>query len=158
MSSELRKYGSTSVVQTSNVGFTSEVYDYLVVHTGPDVFPWLYVSPVRCSVTLVTQTPTPFPSLYVFCHVGHTNSNPFPFTVCVLSRWSHKLQPLSLHCMCSVTLVTQTPTPFPSLYVFCHVGFTKSNPVPLAVCVPREVFCHVGSTDSNPVPLAVYTQ
>ena len=26
-----------SVVQTSNVGFTSEVSDYLVVHTGPDV-------------------------------------------------------------------------------------------------------------------------
>ena len=26
----------TSVVQTSNVGFTSEVSDYLVVHTGPD--------------------------------------------------------------------------------------------------------------------------
>ena len=26
----------TSVVQTSNVGFTSEVPDYLVVHTGPD--------------------------------------------------------------------------------------------------------------------------
>ena len=25
----------TSVVQTSNVGFTSEVSDYLVVHTGP---------------------------------------------------------------------------------------------------------------------------
>ena len=25
-----------SVVQTSNVGFTSEVPDYLVVHTGPD--------------------------------------------------------------------------------------------------------------------------
>ena len=24
-----------SVVQTSNVGFTSEVSDYLVVHTGP---------------------------------------------------------------------------------------------------------------------------
>ena len=35
MSSELRKYGSTSVVQTSNIGFTSEVSDYLVVHTGP---------------------------------------------------------------------------------------------------------------------------
>ena len=27
----------TSVVQTSNVGFTSEVSDYLVVHMGPDV-------------------------------------------------------------------------------------------------------------------------
>ena len=27
----------TLVVQTSNVGFTSEVSDYLVVHTGPDV-------------------------------------------------------------------------------------------------------------------------
>ena len=26
----------TSVVQTSNVGFTSEVSDYLVVHTGHD--------------------------------------------------------------------------------------------------------------------------
>ena len=26
----------TSVVQTSNVGFTSEVSDYLVVHTGPE--------------------------------------------------------------------------------------------------------------------------
>ena len=26
----------TTVVQTSNVGFTSEVSDYLVVHTGPD--------------------------------------------------------------------------------------------------------------------------
>ena len=25
-----------SVVQTLNVGFTSEVSDYLVVHTGPD--------------------------------------------------------------------------------------------------------------------------
>ena len=25
-----------SEVQTSNVGFTSEVSDYLVVHTGPD--------------------------------------------------------------------------------------------------------------------------
>ena len=25
----------TTVVQTSNVGFTSEVSDYLVVHTGP---------------------------------------------------------------------------------------------------------------------------
>ena len=25
----------TSVVQTSNVGFTSEVSDYLVLHTGP---------------------------------------------------------------------------------------------------------------------------
>ena len=36
MSSELRKYGSTSVAQTSNIGFTSEVSDYLVVHTGPD--------------------------------------------------------------------------------------------------------------------------
>ena len=35
MSSELRKYGSTSVVQTSNIGFTSEVSDYLVVHMGP---------------------------------------------------------------------------------------------------------------------------
>ena len=35
MSSELRKYGSTSVVQTSNIGFTSEVSNYLVVHTGP---------------------------------------------------------------------------------------------------------------------------
>ena len=35
MSSELRKYGSTAVVQTSSVGFTSEVSDYLVVHTGP---------------------------------------------------------------------------------------------------------------------------
>ena len=35
MSSELGKYGSTSVVQTSNVGFTSKVSDYLVVHTGP---------------------------------------------------------------------------------------------------------------------------
>ena len=35
MSNELRKYGSTSVVQTSNIGFTSEVSDYLVVHTGP---------------------------------------------------------------------------------------------------------------------------
>ena len=32
MSSELGKYGSTSVVQTSNIGFTSEVSDYLVVH------------------------------------------------------------------------------------------------------------------------------
>ena len=38
MSSELRKQGSTSVVQTSNIGFTSEVSDYLVVHTGPGVF------------------------------------------------------------------------------------------------------------------------
>ena len=37
MNSELRKYGSTSVVQTSNIGFTSEVSDYLVVHTGPGV-------------------------------------------------------------------------------------------------------------------------
>ena len=37
MSSELGKYGSTSVVQTWNVGFTSEVSDYLVVHTGPVV-------------------------------------------------------------------------------------------------------------------------
>ena len=36
MSSELRKYGSTSVAQTSNIGFTSEVSDYLVVHTGPE--------------------------------------------------------------------------------------------------------------------------
>ena len=27
----------TSVVQTSNVGFTSEVSDHLVVHTGPDL-------------------------------------------------------------------------------------------------------------------------
>ena len=27
----------TSVVQTSNVGFTSEVPDYLVVHTGPRI-------------------------------------------------------------------------------------------------------------------------
>ena len=35
MSGELRKYGSTSVVQTWNVGFTSEVSDYLVVHTVP---------------------------------------------------------------------------------------------------------------------------
>ena len=35
MSSELPKYGSTFVVQTSNIGFTSEVSDYLVVHTGP---------------------------------------------------------------------------------------------------------------------------
>ena len=35
MSSELRKYGSTSAVQTLSVGFTSEVSDYLVVHTGP---------------------------------------------------------------------------------------------------------------------------
>ena len=26
----------TTVVQTSNVGFTSEVPDYLVVHTGPE--------------------------------------------------------------------------------------------------------------------------
>ena len=26
----------TSVVQTSNVGFTSEVSDYLLVHTGPE--------------------------------------------------------------------------------------------------------------------------
>ena len=34
----------TSVVQTSNVGFTSEVPDYLVVHTGPDVYsPNLYL-------------------------------------------------------------------------------------------------------------------
>ena len=37
MSSELRKYGSTSVVQTSNISFTSEVSDYLVVHTGHDL-------------------------------------------------------------------------------------------------------------------------
>ena len=37
MSSELRKYGSTSVVHTPNIGFTSEVSDYLVVHTGPEV-------------------------------------------------------------------------------------------------------------------------
>ena len=29
----------TSVVQASNVGFTSEVSDYLVVHTGPEVPP-----------------------------------------------------------------------------------------------------------------------
>ena len=31
-----------SVVQTSNVGFTSEISDYLVVHTGPDLdkAPW----------------------------------------------------------------------------------------------------------------------
>ena len=29
----------TSVVYTSNVGFTSEVPDYLVVHTGPGVTP-----------------------------------------------------------------------------------------------------------------------
>ena len=35
MSSELGKYGSTAVVQTSNIGFISEVSDYLVVHTGP---------------------------------------------------------------------------------------------------------------------------
>ena len=28
----------TTVVQTSNVGFTSEVSDYLVVHTGPEQF------------------------------------------------------------------------------------------------------------------------
>ena len=28
----------TSVVQASNVGFTSEVSDYLVVHTGPDLY------------------------------------------------------------------------------------------------------------------------
>ena len=28
----------TSVVQTSNVGFTSEVSDYLVVHTGPAMY------------------------------------------------------------------------------------------------------------------------
>ena len=28
----------TTVVQTSNVGFTSEVSDYLVVHTGPGDF------------------------------------------------------------------------------------------------------------------------
>ena len=28
----------TTVVQTSNVGFTSEVSDYLVVHTGPDFY------------------------------------------------------------------------------------------------------------------------
>ena len=27
----------TTEVQTSNVGFTSKVSDYLVVHTGPDV-------------------------------------------------------------------------------------------------------------------------
>ena len=26
----------TTVVQTSNVGFTAKVSDYLVVHTGPD--------------------------------------------------------------------------------------------------------------------------
>ena len=37
MSSELGKYGSTTVVQTFNVGFTSEVSHYLVVHTGPGV-------------------------------------------------------------------------------------------------------------------------
>ena len=35
MSSELRKYGSTAVVQTPSVGFTSEVSDYLAVHNGP---------------------------------------------------------------------------------------------------------------------------
>ena len=29
-----------SVVQTSNVGFTSEVSDYLVVHTGPGGQQW----------------------------------------------------------------------------------------------------------------------
>ena len=28
----------TSVVQTLNVGFTSEVSDYLVVHTGPGAY------------------------------------------------------------------------------------------------------------------------
>ena len=28
----------TSVVQTSNVGFTFEVSDYLVVHMGPDLY------------------------------------------------------------------------------------------------------------------------
>ena len=28
----------TTEVQTSNVGFTSEVSDYLVVHTGPGLF------------------------------------------------------------------------------------------------------------------------
>ena len=44
MSSELRKYGSTSVVQTSNIGFTSEVSDYLVVHTGLGRFPCLPLS------------------------------------------------------------------------------------------------------------------
>ena len=36
-----------SVVQTSNVGFTSEVSDYLVVHTGPE----LSLSPLPLSAT-----------------------------------------------------------------------------------------------------------
>ena len=35
MSSELGKYGSTSVVQASSISFTFEVSDHLVVHTGP---------------------------------------------------------------------------------------------------------------------------
>ena len=37
MSSELRKNGSTSVAQTSNVGFTSQVSHHLVVHRGHTV-------------------------------------------------------------------------------------------------------------------------
>ena len=35
----------TSVVQTSNVGFTSEVSDYLVVHTGPGPFTFMFIHP-----------------------------------------------------------------------------------------------------------------
>ena len=39
-----------SVVQTSNVGFTSEVSDYLVVHTGPE---W-------CTSSMIIVDDTPF--------------------------------------------------------------------------------------------------
>ena len=49
--SEFRKYRSTSVVQTSHIGFTSEVSDYLVVHTGPYqclFVCWLLNVPATC--------------------------------------------------------------------------------------------------------------
>ena len=48
----------TSVVQTSNVGFTSDVSDYLVVHTGPGVLesPQRLAAPVseccNCSASM----------------------------------------------------------------------------------------------------------
>ena len=54
----------TSVAQTSNVGFTSEVPDYLVVHTGPagvsvSVNPyWTHFPPITqlCDLCCVKET------------------------------------------------------------------------------------------------------
>ena len=46
-----------SVVQTSNVGFTSEVSDYLVVHTGPEqIVLCLVDGPAQTDVRAILKT------------------------------------------------------------------------------------------------------